>query len=267
MPTTTNPRPKIRINPAAAPLVQEVTLENLDPAERAVADEVLTRMKAEFTTAAAATADDKTTAAGRFLATRAPATRTAVRASARSLQAAPAAVLAKNFGRHVELVRPVAATAHRPRLKFDLPPELEAQIKAAIAKKKAEKAAAEAAAKAAAADLAAGLKYTRMRMTVTKVACQAESGEWSPSDEFSMGGQFIDPFGKVSKVGEFEVMTDADAGETVHPNWVFADWKLATGDTWPKVYIAVLTGAERTTGALASSCVNCGRRSRRRPPS
>ena len=176
MPTTTNTR-RIRINPTAVPLVQEVTWEDLDPAEQAVAEEVLTRMKAEFAVAAAATIDDETTPFGRFLATRAPASRTAVRANTRSLQAAPEAVLAKNFGRHVALVRPVVVNpAHRPRLKFDLPPELEAQIKAAIAKKKAEKAAAEAAAQAAANDLAAGLKYTRMRMTITKVA-------WSPSPE------------------------------------------------------------------------------------
>ena len=88
-------------------------------------------------------------------------------------------------------------------------------------------------------------------MTITKVACQSESGEWSPSDEFSMGGQFIDPFGKVTKVSEFEVMTDADAGEEVHPNRVFADWKLHTGDTWPKVYIAVLSAAEKDDGGFA----------------
>ena len=119
MPTTTNPR-RIRINPTARPLVEEVTWENLDPAERAVAEEVLTAMKAEFAVAATATTDDETTPFGRFLATRAPASRTAVRASARSLQAAPAAVLAKNFGRHVELVRPVVVKpGHRPRLKFD----------------------------------------------------------------------------------------------------------------------------------------------------
>ena len=251
MPTTTNPR-RIRINPTARPLVEEVTWDDLDPAERAVAEEVLTGLKAEFAVAAAATTDDETTPFGRFLATRAPAARTAVRARVRSLQAAPAAVLAENFGRHVELARPVVVNpAHRPRLKFDLPPELEAKIKAAIAKKKAEKAAAEAAAKAAADDLAAGLKYKRMRLTITKVACEAESGEWSPSDEFSMGGQFIDPFGKVTQVGEFEVMTDADAGETVHPNRVFADWKLHTGDTWPKVYIAVLAAAEKDDGGFA----------------
>jgi hypothetical protein len=243
MPTNQIPRPIVRPERA---LVTEPTLERLGAAERAIADDVLAAAKARFAAAAASDNDEVSTPEGRFMSKQSPTRRASVRTSSRHLTAQSATVLAAEFGRHLAVAQqPVLHLEQRPRphLHFEITPEMQAEIKVKIAKKKAEQA-------AAAKDLAEGAAYKRMRMTITKVSCLAESGEWSPSDEFSMGGQFIDPFGKVTKVGEFEVMTDADAGETVYPNRVFADWKLDTGDGWPKVYTVLLNAAEKDDGGF-----------------
>lgn len=229
--------------------VRTPRLEDLDATDRAVAEEIIAATKARIVTEASRADEDATTPFGRFMLTRTPSQRAAVRSRTRAIVRRPVLRLEEEFGRHAVDIGPLVLTTTtkaKPKLKLTLPPEVKQELEAKIAAAKAKKAAA---AKAAA-DVAAGLTFRRLELTITKVTCNDTSGGWG-SDEFSMGGETMSPTAATTKVAEFEVMTDADPGEVVHPNRVFGSWKLDTGDVWPKDYVAILTAAEKDGGGFA----------------
>lgn len=103
------------------------------------------------------------------------------------------------------------------------------------------------------ADLLSGLTFKKMRLFVREVRIGEETDEVG-SDEINMGGTMTDPFGNTSIINEFEVFTDADEGEAPAKfGWgkVLATWNIETQPAgFPYLYSALIALAEKDDGGF-----------------
>jgi hypothetical protein len=248
-----------------------------DPALRALADDVISRLKYSF--AAAATADQQAASGrfdkmfGAFLATRNPTVRAQVREQVRT-KLASTAWRSQELGRYAALDMKEYRALGSDRVQERIPPPKVdgAAVKAGTKKLKVKF---DVAGKGllkhakghsvphlgpsqpgpspppADPDWVAGQKYTKLRLYVRKVRCVEETDEWG-SDEINMGGVGITPEGNTFLIDQFKVSEDFDQGELVEfASKTFAKWKLRTDKSdFPYAYGMTLALAEKDDGGF-----------------
>lgn len=261
MSTPTTTRPFLRL-PVSAPLVEVNPPPPDDPGMRELIETVARETKRELLDAIIE--QDVPHPVVDYLRTRPRAVQSAVQTRAAELRrasvAGPAHASTASSGSsrlHLQVSETVSAVDL-----IDSPPKLGHMHNLGhkdSAKEQAAAAAAAAAAKAeqdATQDLQAGMAYKSMRLWIKRVDCLRESNEWSDSDEISVGGSFIGPYGDVNHVGELVISGDFDAGEIVYPNATFATWPLKTTNDWPKMYTAIIVPVEKDDGGFAAFLQN-----------
>jgi hypothetical protein len=255
--------------PVAATTVPSPVLVNpkmpKDPHLRAIAEDVLAKLKYSF---AAAAAGEHPSAPGgmdrmfqKYLATRKPAARARYGEHARALLASPLPIRSRDFRRYAA----VDAQAYRA-LGSDRIGERVGKLAPAVAgddlKLRLEKFT-RAVFKLPSGftgtpiltpDHAAGLAFKKMSLFIRRVTCLGESNEWSDSDEINLGGTATDPLGNTTLVPEFVVSDDFDEGEQVDFGWgkVFHTWDIVTkSGGFPYLYSAVIAVGEKDQGGFS----------------
>jgi hypothetical protein len=233
-----------------------------DPDLRAVAEDVLAKLKYSFAVAAAAAEDQPSAPGGMdrmfrsYLASRSAETRNRYGEHARALLASPVLIRAREFRRYagvdVQEYQSLGSDQLGDRLGNlavggGLKQRLEKYTKAIFKLPPGQTLT------PVDPDLRAGLAFKKMRLFIRRVRCLSESSEWSDSDEISMGGTATDPFGNATLVPEFVVSDDFDAGEQVEfgMSKVFHTWDIVTtSGGFPYVYAAVIALGEKDDGGF-----------------
>jgi hypothetical protein len=260
----------------ASPILTDATLP-IDPELRAIADDVLAKLRLSFTAAAA---EDQPAASGdvdklfrKFLATRSAPTRTRVQQKARTLLKATPQMRRQHFGRYAaidvkdfaavgtdgidKLVRPLKVDSAALKKSIE---KVQSHVRVGFAdddkvkingRKGREKTRLDAG--DIDTDALAGSRYKKLELYIRKVRCKEETSELSDSDEINLGGVIIGATGNTVLVDQFKVSHDFDAGEVKDFGFSkkFGDFTIRRDSTgFPYVYTAVIAMAEKDEGGF-----------------
>ena len=266
--------PNVPIVKVASPVLIDATLP-AEPNLRAVADDVLAKLRYSL---AAAAAEEQPAASSSldqlfrgFIATRSAPTRALARERSRALLGAATPLRRMHFGRYAavslkdysalgsdgmegrvgklevdSVVLKKSIDGIRARLS-SVPPEF-AKFKKRTRKdtgtgetvKKVK-------VRTEDPDLTAGMAFKKMRLYIREVRCIEETDEIG-ADHINMGGAIVGATGNTVSVAEFKVSDDFDQGERrdFGFNKVFGTWMIRTGSSgFPYVYTAVIAMAEK----------------------
>ncbi|HLL72569.1 MAG TPA: hypothetical protein VK363_14090 [Pyrinomonadaceae bacterium] len=264
--------PNIPINRVASPVLIDADLPQ-EPNLRAVANDVLAKLRYSLTAAAAE--EQSAAASGQvdklireFLATRSAPVRARARANARAIMESAPQQRQKHFGRYAAITlndyRAVGSDNMESRVGA-------LQVNSAALKKGLEslhkrlsvahlEAAKPAPSRGAGAnpqagqsnpDLEAGKRFKKLRLFIREVRCIEETSDGPGSDEINLGGTIVGATGNTVLVDQFQVSDDFDAGERRDPNRVFGSYSLRTeSQGFPYVYTAVVVMAEKDDGGF-----------------
>lgn len=261
--------PKITINRVASPVFIDATLpKQLEI--RAIADDVLSKLRYAFTAVAA---EDQPAASGsldklfrEYLATRNTATRARARENARAIMESAPQLRRKQFGRYAAIdlkdyrtlgsdgmehrVSPLQVNTEALKKGVNkltarlstMPPEI-AQLPNLPEKQMLES--------GGNPDLEAGLRFKKVKLIVRQVRCIEETDGEPGSDEINLGGSIVGATGNNKLVDQFQVSDDFDEGERRNPNKVFGSYTIRTEPQgFPYVYTAVIVMAEKDDGGF-----------------
>lgn len=263
---------KISVTKVASPISIDAALPQ-DPNLRAVADDMLAKLRYSFTAAAAeenlAVSSSLDKLFREFLATRSSSTRTRAREKARMIMESEPQLRQHHFGRYAAIGlkeyrtlgadgldgRVSALKVNTTALKKGLE-KLSTRLSATPAQASHLTSSQGAPTIAAASlhphnhDLAAGLLFKKLRLIIREVRCKEET-DGPGSDEISMGGSIVGATGNTAIVNQFQVSNDFDEDEKRNPNRVFGSWTLRTAPQgFPYVYTAVVVMAEKDDGGF-----------------
>lgn len=260
----------------ASPILTDATLL-AEPNLRAVADDVLAKLRYAFTAAAAQ--ERPAAAAGsidklfrEFLATRSAPTRARAQEKARALLKAAPQLRREHFGRYAAIdVKDFAAlgsdgidsrvgalkvdsaalkkSLNKLHARLTVRPSEDDKVKIPPIKNDTPGKSMD----DIDADASNGLRFKKLQLYIRKVRCRVETNELSDSDEINLGGIIVGATGNTVLVNQFKVSHDFDAGEVKDFgfNRVFGTWKLRTSAAgFPYVYTAVIAMAEKDDGGF-----------------
>ncbi|HYP01399.1 MAG TPA: hypothetical protein VER76_14510 [Pyrinomonadaceae bacterium] len=265
--------PNIPINRVASPVLIDADLPQ-DPNLRAVANDVLAKLR--YSVTAAAAAEEQSAASGQidklvreFLATRSAPTRARARENARAIMESAPPLRQQHFGRYAAIAlndyksvgsdnmesRVGALQVNSAALKKGLETLHKrltvAHLEPAEPATSPQRERVKVQAGQSNPDLEAGKRFKKLRLYIREVRCIEETSDGPGSDEINLGGTIVGATGNTVLVDQFQVSDDFDAGESRDPNRVFGGYTLRTeSQGFPYVYTAVVVMAEKDDGGF-----------------